>query len=99
VYRFVHQGSVVTPEQLGVLKQYLHPSIPNKPAAAADISAADLRNEGFLLTTGSDHRVVNPTCQLSAVLRTTEHAKGQFQHQFLRKKTRESGGWGFSLSR
>jgi hypothetical protein len=40
-YRFVHRGSVVTPEQLDVLKQYLHPPVPNKPAAAADVSAAD----------------------------------------------------------
>jgi hypothetical protein len=36
-YRRVHPGSVVTPEQLAVLKQYVNPATPSKAATATDL--------------------------------------------------------------
>ena len=39
-YTFVHPGSVVTPEQLEVLKKYLHPSDTITPATATPEAAA-----------------------------------------------------------
>jgi len=40
-YRFVHPGSVVTPEQLAVLRAYLNPPRPAAAAPDAAVSAAD----------------------------------------------------------
>jgi mono/diheme cytochrome c family protein len=39
-YRRVHPGSLVTPEQLNVLKTYLQASVPNKVATGAETAAA-----------------------------------------------------------
>ena len=52
-YKRLHPGSVVTPDQLAVLKEYLKPAAPNAPATAAEISAADSQYQTWLQTRGS----------------------------------------------
>jgi len=47
-YKRVHPASVVTPEQLAVLKKYLSPANPNQPASAAEISAADAQYDEWI---------------------------------------------------
>ena len=47
-YKRVHPASVVTLEQLAVLKKYLSPANPNQPASAAEISAADAQYDEWI---------------------------------------------------
>jgi hypothetical protein len=47
-YKRVHPESVITPQQLAVLKQYLTPANPYQPASAAEISTADAQYNQWL---------------------------------------------------
>jgi hypothetical protein len=52
-YERVHPESVITPEQLGVLKSYLAPAAPLQPPTAAEISATDAQYETWIQTGGA----------------------------------------------
>jgi hypothetical protein len=52
-YRRVHPGSVVTPVQLAVLKEYLNPPRPNEATTTAEITAADAEYGKWIQTAGS----------------------------------------------
>ncbi len=59
-YKRVHPESVITPEQLAVLKAYLNPPAPNEAATPAEISAADAQYEQWIQA-GSARPIVAPT--------------------------------------
>lgn len=52
-YKRVHPESVVTAEELAVLKHYLTPATSYQPASAAEISTADAQYNQWLHATGS----------------------------------------------
>ena len=47
-YKLLHPGSIVTPEELAVLKDYLHPKEENKPAAPEQIAAGDAEYQKWI---------------------------------------------------
>ncbi len=47
-YTLVHPDAVITPEQLAVLKNYVHPSEVNKPADPAQLAAADEQHHKWI---------------------------------------------------
>ena len=47
-YKIVHPGSIVTPEELAVLKDYLHPKEENKPGTPEQIAAADAEYQKWI---------------------------------------------------
>ncbi len=49
-YRMVHPSSVVTPEQLAVLRAWLNPPKPETAASAADVAAAESQRNASLQT-------------------------------------------------
>ncbi|MBT9332079.1 heme-binding domain-containing protein [Paracidobacterium acidisoli] len=46
-YRAIHPGSAVTPEQLEILRAYLHPPAPKQAAPQAQVQAADAQYEAW----------------------------------------------------
>ena len=52
-YKRVHPDSVVTPQQLAVLKTYLTPSNPNAPASSAEITAANAQYDKWIQSAGA----------------------------------------------
>ena len=47
-YQRLHPESVITPEQLAVLKKYLSPVAPNEAATAAEINSADAQYDKWI---------------------------------------------------
>ena len=56
-YKRVHPESVVTPEQVVVLKKYLSPATPNQAATPAEISAADVQYDQWIQAGGATQNV------------------------------------------
>jgi Haem-binding domain/Cytochrome P460 len=47
-YRLAHHGAIVTPEQLAVLKNFLHPPSADQAAEASDSTAADTQYNNWI---------------------------------------------------
>lgn len=56
-YKRVHPDSVVTPEELAVLKQYLHPPLPLKAAGPEENAAADEQYDKWIRSGGQPLQV------------------------------------------
>jgi hypothetical protein len=56
-YKRLHPGSVVTPDQLAILKEYLKPAATNEPATPAEISGADAQYDKWLQASGTTPQV------------------------------------------
>jgi hypothetical protein len=47
-YRLAHHGAIVTPEQLAILKNYLHPPSADQPSMPSDHTAADTQYDKWI---------------------------------------------------
>jgi hypothetical protein len=56
-YKRIHPESVITPEQLSVLKRYLTPANPYQPASPAEISTADAQYNNWIHASNSPSEV------------------------------------------
>jgi hypothetical protein len=56
-YTRLHPESVITPEQLAVLKTYLSPTAPNQPANPSEIASADTQYDKWIQSGGSTAQV------------------------------------------